>query len=218
MLGCSIEVRYHLHNMIYLIGGAPRTGKSIISNLLMRELSIPWLSSDVLRTVIHDVTPLQEQAVKFPYGGFTSADQLTQMQVKQMVDWQITETNSLQTCINSFIRHQIGVRDNQILEGVHILPQQVRTLMDDPTCKNQIRAVFIVSDDTSIQVEAMRRNTSHFDRLEGASEETSKSVANFVIAYGKWIRAECEKYRLMCVVRQGNFEHENSEILKILTG
>lgn len=114
---------------MYLIGGAPRTGKSIISNHLMRELTIPWLSTDVLRTVIHDVMPLSEQAVKFPYGGFTSADQLTEMQVKQMVDWQITETNSLQTCINSFIRHQIGVCDDHILEGVHILPQHIRTLM-----------------------------------------------------------------------------------------
>ena len=203
--------------MIYLIGGAPRTGKSIVSNLLMRELSIPWLSTDVLRTVVHDVTPtLQEQAVKFPYRGFTSVDQLTQMQVKQMVDWQIVETNSLQTCINSLIRHQIGVHDNQILEGVHILPQQVRTLMDDSTCKGQIRAVFIVSDDISIQVEAMRRNTSHFDWMEGASEKAFESVANFVIAYGKWIRAECEKYSLTCVVRQGDFDRENSEILKTL--
>ncbi|MEK7620087.1 MAG: hypothetical protein AAB413_02505 [Patescibacteria group bacterium] len=29
--------------MIYLVGGAPRTGKSIISNILMKGRSVPWL-------------------------------------------------------------------------------------------------------------------------------------------------------------------------------
>jgi len=203
--------------MIYLIGGAPRTGKSIISNLLMRELSVPWLSTDVLRTVIHDVTLPEEQTKKFPYGGFTSADQLTEMQVNQMVDWQITETNSLQTCIDSLIRHQICVRDGQILEGVHLSPQHVRMLMDDPTCKDQIRTVFIVSNDESTQLEAMRKNTSHFDWLAGASNETFESVAAFVVAYGKWIREECEKYGLPYVVRKGEFNEENGDILKALT-
>jgi len=204
--------------MIYLIGGAPRTGKSILSNLLMRELSVSWLSTDALRTIVHDVTPVGERAARFPYGGFTSADQLTDMQVKQMVDWQIVETNSLQSCIDSLIHHQIGVRDSQILEGVHILPQHVRILMDDPTCKDQIRAVFIVSEDTTIQLQAMRKNTSHFDWLEGASDKTRESVAAFVVAYGKWIRDECEKYELPCVTRRGAFDHENSEIMKGLIG
>lgn len=202
--------------MIYLIGGAPRTGKSIISNQLMRKLSLPWLSTDVLRTVIHDVTPIEERTVKFPYGGVTSADQLTEMQVKQMVDWQITETNSLQTCINSLVRHQIGVHDSQILEGVHLLPQHVRALMDDPACKDQVRAIFIVSKDTVVQLEAMRKNKSHFDWLTGASDATYESVARFVVAYGDWIRSECEKYNLPYVVRGGEFDHENDEILKAL--
>lgn len=212
----SSRVLYHHRIMIYLIGGAPRTGKSNISNLLMRELSVPWLSTDVLRTVIHDVTPPEEQAAKFPYGGITSADQLTEMQVKQMVDWQITETNSLQTCIDSLIRHQIGVRDSQTLEGVHILPRHVRALVDDPTCRDQIRVVFIVSEDESTQLEAMRKNNSHFDWLTGASDKAYASVAAFVVAYGKWIRGECEKYGISYVVRKGEFDSENNEILKIL--
>lgn len=134
------------------------------------------------------------------------------------LDWQITETHSLQPCIDSLIRHQIDVRDNQILEGVHILPQHIRTLLDDPTCKDHIRAVFIVSDDESIQLAAMRKNTSHFDWLAGASDKTYESVAKFVVAYGEWIRGECEKYDIPYIVRQGEFDDENREIMKTLTG
>ena len=182
----------------------------------MKELSIPWLSTDVLRTITYALTPPQEQATKFPYGGFTSADQLTEMQIAQMVEWQVTETNSLQTCIRSLIRHQIDVRDSQILEGVHLLPQQVRSLVDDPACEGHVRAVFIVGHDESTQLEAMRKNTSHFDWLNGASDETYESVAAFVIAYGKFIREECERYRLPYIVRKGEFRQENEEILSVL--
>lgn len=202
--------------MFYFIGGAPRVGKSIIANWLMRELSIPWLSTDVLRTVIHDVTPAEQQMGKFPYKGFTSADQLSEMELAQMVEWQVTEANSLQVCIDSLTRHQIGVRDNQILEGVHILPQRVHALMNDPACKDQIRAVFVVAENEKSQLEAMRKNASHFDWLSGASDATYESVAAFVVAYGSWIRKECEKYDIPCVIRREDFEKENGEILDTL--
>ncbi len=202
--------------MIYLIGGAPRTGKSIVSSLLMREVSIPWLSTDALSTVVHDLTPIAERAEKFPYKGFTSVDQLSESEIQQKVDWQITEANSLQICINSLVRHQIGVRDNQILEGVHILPQQVRTLMDDPATKDQIRAVFLICEDEAIQLAVMRQNTSHFDWLSGASDETFKSVADFVVAYGQWLKAECDKYRIPYIIRRGEFQAENEKITGLL--
>jgi hypothetical protein len=51
----------------------------------------------------------------------------------------------------------------------------------------------------------------------GASDETYESVARFVIAYGDWVRGECEKYGLSCIVRRGEFESENDDILKTLT-
>lgn len=64
----------------------------------------------------------------------------------------------------------------------------------------------------------MRKNTSHFDWLTGASDKTFASVAAFVVAYGTWIRKECEKHNLPYIVRRGEFSQENDEILKTLTG
>ncbi|HCC83993.1 TPA: hypothetical protein DEP96_04050 [Candidatus Uhrbacteria bacterium] len=207
---------YTIITMIYLIGGAPRTGKSIVSSILMRELSVPWLSTDALSTVVHNLTPISERAEKFPYKGFTNVDQLSEIEIQQKVDWQITEANSLQIAIDSLIRHQVGVNDNQILEGVHILPQHVRTLLDDPATKDQIRVVFILSDDEPIQLQAMRQNTSHHDWLAGASDETFQSVAAFVIRYSQWLTAECDKYRIPYIIRRGAFEAENNEIIRLL--
>lgn len=200
---------------IYIVGGAPRTGKSIIARRLMNSLSVPWVSTDAFRAVAQRMSPPEERAIKFPFGGFTSADQLNDMAIKQMLEWQITEGESLHLFLRSFIDYQLGVLDNYIIEGVHFLPEHVRQFLDSNE-HNDIKAVFIVSTNIDEQLKSMRKNTSHFDWLTNASDETFLSVAKFVTEYGKWLKAECQKYQLPYVERKGLFEEENTEILTAL--
>lgn len=44
------------HNL-YLVGGAPRVGKSALAQRLLEIDKIPWLPTDVLRTVLRRVLP-----------------------------------------------------------------------------------------------------------------------------------------------------------------
>jgi hypothetical protein len=41
--------------VLYLVGGAPRVGKSALAQRLVRTQAIPWLPTDVLRTVLRRV-------------------------------------------------------------------------------------------------------------------------------------------------------------------
>jgi predicted kinase len=43
--------------ILYLVGGAPRVGKSTLALLLLRTDGIPWLPTDVIRTVLRRVLP-----------------------------------------------------------------------------------------------------------------------------------------------------------------
>jgi hypothetical protein len=43
--------------ILYLVGGAPRVGKSALAQLLLRTDGIPWLPTDVIRTVLRRVLP-----------------------------------------------------------------------------------------------------------------------------------------------------------------
>jgi len=43
--------------MLYLVGGAPRVGKSTLAQRLLTTDGIPWLPTDVLRTVLRRVLP-----------------------------------------------------------------------------------------------------------------------------------------------------------------
>jgi predicted kinase len=42
---------------LYLVGGAPRVGKSVLAKRLLDEDAIPWLPTDVIRTVLRRVLP-----------------------------------------------------------------------------------------------------------------------------------------------------------------
>jgi hypothetical protein len=43
--------------VLYLVGGAPRVGKSTLAQLLLHADGIPWLPTDVIRTVLRRVLP-----------------------------------------------------------------------------------------------------------------------------------------------------------------
>jgi adenylate kinase family enzyme len=52
--------------MIYLIGGSPSSGKSILSKQLSKKLNIPYLSTDNIRPIVLAYLKGEERAKKFP--------------------------------------------------------------------------------------------------------------------------------------------------------
>jgi hypothetical protein len=44
-------------NVIYLVGGPPRVGKSSLAQRMLAADGIPWLPTDVIRTVMRRVAP-----------------------------------------------------------------------------------------------------------------------------------------------------------------
>ena len=42
---------------LYLVGGAPRVGKSKLAQKLVETEGIPWLPTDIVRTVLRRVLP-----------------------------------------------------------------------------------------------------------------------------------------------------------------
>ena len=52
--------------MIYLIGGAPRCGKTKIAKALAEKTHFPWFPADYLGAVVFPYIPENEQGTKFP--------------------------------------------------------------------------------------------------------------------------------------------------------
>jgi predicted kinase len=52
--------------ILYLLGGAPRVGKSALAQRLLETEGIPWLPTDVVRTVLRRVLPELDAADQDP--------------------------------------------------------------------------------------------------------------------------------------------------------
>lgn len=57
LLAGSEENAHVSAHVIYLVGGAPRVGKSSLAQRLLVSDGIPWLPTDVIRTVVRRVVP-----------------------------------------------------------------------------------------------------------------------------------------------------------------
>jgi predicted kinase len=55
--GCSWHNVAMGGRILYLVGGAPRVGKSVLAQRLLETEGIPWLPTDAVRTVLRRVLP-----------------------------------------------------------------------------------------------------------------------------------------------------------------
>lgn len=203
--------------MIYLIGGAPRVGKSIIAKQLMTEKNIPWLSTDVLRSVLYDVTPETLQKKLFPYGGASDNDVVFAEPIKVIIDQHVTEAHSMAVGLERFIKHQLDAHDDFILEGVHLLPEIVADFYKKyPDLQGQIKIIFILDTDKENILRGLQINTSHFDWLSGAKTQTYQKIAEFTAEFSKYIGMEADKYGIMKFVRTDNFNRDVKQCLDLL--
>jgi hypothetical protein len=56
-------------HVIYLVGGAPRVGKSSLAQRILAIDGIPWLPTDVIRTVVRQVAPEVDAIDQDPVDG-----------------------------------------------------------------------------------------------------------------------------------------------------
>lgn len=204
--------------MLYLIGGAPRVGKSIIAKQLMKETGAPWLSTDVLRSVLCEVTQEALRKQYFPYAGATDNDVVFAEPINVIIQQQITEARSMKIGLEKFMQHQLDVHDDFILEGVHLLPEQVANFYKQyPRLKDQMKVLFIVDNDVENVLKGIQANTSHFDWLVGAKPNTFKAVAEFVAQFSSYMEKEVEKYEMLKFVKTDNFEMDIKHCLEMLS-
>ncbi len=202
--------------MFYIIGGAPRLGKSIAAQRLMTQTKTPWLSTDVLRTVFSDIVSPSERNKMFPFADEMGDKKWFEKSPEEISNMQLQEAHAMMPGLNSFIQHQIIVKDNFILEGVHLLPEQIHELMNKPELKDNLRVVFVVALDLEVVKQGLSANTSHFNWLADASEEVLDVVSKFVVDFSTRIKTEAQKYNLPVIERSSDFEKDMDLIVKSL--
>ena len=126
--------------MIYLVGGAPRTGKSILGQQVAVTLKSSWLSTDVLRDIL---TVKKDEGPKVGWSPGSAT-------IAANAEWFFPY-------LERFIWGVSSLAEHYVIEGVHFLPAQVAQL----ATQYQIRAIFLGYSQMTL---------AHFDQFPGRSQ------------------------------------------------
>lgn len=182
--------------MIYLIGGSPRGGKSILSRKLSKKLNVPYVSTDNLRLVIIPYFKGKEKAKGFPFikmfDTSSTDDFFRKYSGKQQLSADLKEASSIWPGTKSLINHLLECKMDYIIEGVQLLPNLVKEFKNN---KN-IKIVFLTKTDEKKICEGLLKNKNNSDWLLDniKKEKTVSLAAKAFLEYGKYIQKEAEKY------------------------
>ncbi|HTV25423.1 MAG TPA: hypothetical protein VMG12_42300 [Polyangiaceae bacterium] len=104
--------------MIYLVGGAPRAGKSVLGQRVAARLNIGWAATDALRSVLKEEGASDWDA--------------SPRAIAATAEWFFPH-------LSRFVGGMSSLAEHYLIEGVHFLPKQVAEL----SRQFDVRSVFV---------------------------------------------------------------------------
>jgi 2-phosphoglycerate kinase len=180
--------------VIYLVGGAPRAGKSILGQQVAANLKIGWISTDLLLTIL-GMTNVE---------GIKTEWNATPEAITANADWFFPY-------FERFVWGASSLAENYLIEGVDFLPAQVKQL----SAQYQLQAVFLGCSNMTLE---------HFDQYPGRSrgysslpEELRRQFARDVPLWSEFIRRECESFGYPYIDTVNVFPQQLAHAESILT-
>jgi len=180
--------------MVYLVGGAPRAGKTILGQRVSAKLKIGWISTDPLMQLLRakNVT-----GTKVEWNAAPEA-------ITAAAEWFFP-------CLERFVWSISSMAESYVIEGVDFLPAQVAQL----SAQYQIRSVFLGCSKMTLE---------HFDQFPGRSlgyamlpEEMRRQFAQDVPRWSEFIRQEAERFGYPYVDMIDDFSSRLREADAVLT-
>ncbi len=187
--------------MMYLIGGAPRLGKSIIAKKVALEAGISWLSTDSICAMLR------------PGKEMRFAD-VMHLGTARIVERELTEAASIAKTLTLFIERHIESGTDFVLEGVHLLPALFGHIQKARPAA--VKSLFVLSTDENIVLSGLCADTREENWMSGASEEMQRAMADFVVGYSMAIRNLAEKECLSMFERTADFQKDIETMMYLL--
>jgi len=207
--------------MIYLIGGAPRCGKTILAKKIALKHKISWITTDTLRFVILAHTPKSQIKQKFPFETVKTAKgqyHFERYSPQTLLKLEITEANSMWPGIKELIKQFINSNQDYVIEGVNLLPRLVNQFKNTKFWPN-IKVVYLIKTDLKKIKEGIPKNKKEFDWIlaGGINVPGRLGKAAQMIRYeSKYFVTQAKKYKFKLVNTDSNFNKKIIENLKEL--
>jgi 2-phosphoglycerate kinase len=183
--------------MLYLIGGAPRLGKSILAERMHEKRGVPIVSTDDLYVELQGHTGMQFAHVMH-------------LPTEDVVQQLLTEAHAIETPLQEFIEHHIETNADFILEGVHLLPSFISQYSPE------VRSTIVVSTDRELVLSGLRSDTREENWMRGASEETQNAMADFVVGFSEEVMRQADEEGVGVFERTENLEGDLKAMMRLL--
>lgn len=180
--------------MIYLIGGSPRAGKSILGQQVAVKLQSSWLSTDVLNALLK-----------------VNNDEGANVEWSPTPKTIAANAEKFFPYLERFVWGVNSLADNYVIDGVDFLPTQVAQLAP----QYPIRAVFLGCSQMTL---------AHFDQFPGRSqgyanlpEAVRRQLAQNVQLWSEFIRQEASRFGYRYIDTSDDFAARLQEAGAVLT-
>lgn len=174
--------------MIYLIGGAPRAGKSLLGQSISAKCGLSWISTDLLVDLLR---LKQQEGVKTSWNAAPEA-------IAAAAEWFFPY-------LERFVWGVSSQAENYLIEGVDFLPAHVAQL----SAKYPIRAVFLGCSHMTLE---------RFDQFPGRSrgyaglpEALRRQIVQDVPLWSHFIQQEADRFGYPYIDMAGDFSSCLSE-------
>jgi 2-phosphoglycerate kinase len=181
--------------MIFLLGGPPRVGKSIISNEIRQKHAVSVVSTDTLGAVLENVLSPESTPDLFVFGKFNKMPMAERVKLitknpAELIDYVRKESHVVWKAVEVFIRRENDEGRDVLIEGVAVLPELISRLEDIPH-----RVVFIGNqgENHKENIKKFAEENKH-DWMRGVSDQYIGTYAMFVKRMSAYIEQEAKKY------------------------
>jgi 2-phosphoglycerate kinase len=181
--------------MIFLLGGPPRVGKSIISSEIRQKHAVNVVSTDTLGAVLEDILSPQAAPDLFVFRKFNEMPLSERVKLlvedpAELIDYVRKESHFVWKAVEAFLRRENYEGRDVLIEGVAVLPELISQIEDIPH-----RVVFIGNQGENHEenIKKSAKENEH-DWMRGFSDQYIDAYAMFVKRMSAYIEQEAKKF------------------------
>ena len=193
--------------MIYIVGGAPRVGKSIVAKKVSEGASATFISTDDVCHNMSSALSEEERNKQFPLPGFSGTASENVLTPEKRVELSIVSAKSLEPEIDRLISEALKKDGSLVIEGVHLLPEYVQRLLTQYGAET-FHVVFVGLTNVDRVVEGIMKNTSPDNWMRESDSHVIHQVAEFVAAFSQYVEGESKQHHLFYQERTEDFERD----------
>ena len=209
--------------MIYLIGGAPRCGKTTIAQTLSRKLRISWIASDTLESIAMAYTSRKDFQKLFPKSvmrrktKFSNDLMYDKYTPKQIVKAYIKQSEVVWKAIEMLVESELKEGRSFIIEGYHVHPRLVSNLKKKYGRRN-FKSVFL----TKLDIDNIEKNSLKYTYKNDwfvkktKNKGTYKKISAMIVELSRYFGKEAKRFNLRVFVTDIGFKKKINQTIQYL--